>query len=454
MDVTESAHVNSRKGLKATAQVFFQFLSQDKYIVYLVLIALAGWSLASYDVNLLVLALPDIARELHISETMLGVLGFVVYGAQFFITLCAGSAMDAIGRRKVWMFCLTGCAVFTGLTFFVQNFWQLAIVRALASGFAYSELAVSITIVNEQVPARYRGFLYSIVQGGWPIGVFLASAVYLVIGDMGWRVVFLLGVVPVVMVMIGRKHIKESERYEHVQALKDAQQMGNNTTDVVAELQSQHQVDTRDLNKTSIRQLFSTAGYVRRQLILLSVIWIIYAISIVPSNFYITYWLQTYKHFTTAQTSMLLAVSGILGFFFYVLGGLLGEVIGRKKVQFWTAVLIPIFGFAFYYSQDYWLICLVYFCLYQVTNGTWSGAGFAYIGESFPTRIRGTAVGFISAMLVLGYMLGSLVWTVCTSILSPHNTWMFMAVIMPLGLFLTLFLKDIKPGTELEDIAT
>jgi MFS family permease len=130
------------------------------YLKYLILVALAGWTLASYDVNLLVLALPDIARSLHISEAGLGVLGFSVYGAQFCITIWAGYAMDRFGRRRIWMYCLTGTAIFTGLTYFVQDFWQLVLVRALASGLAYAELAVSITIVNEQAPAKHRGLLY------------------------------------------------------------------------------------------------------------------------------------------------------------------------------------------------------------------------------------------------------------------------------------------------------
>ena len=68
------------------------------YLKYLILVALAGWTLASYDVNLLVLALPDIARSLHISEAGLGVLGFSVYGAQFCITIWAGYE---IGRAHV-----------------------------------------------------------------------------------------------------------------------------------------------------------------------------------------------------------------------------------------------------------------------------------------------------------------------------------------------------------------
>jgi len=36
--------------------------ASGRYTVYLIAVALAGWALASYDVNLLVLALPDVAK--------------------------------------------------------------------------------------------------------------------------------------------------------------------------------------------------------------------------------------------------------------------------------------------------------------------------------------------------------------------------------------------------------
>ena len=37
-----------------------------RYTVYLIVVALAGWALASYDLNLLVLTIPDIAAELKL----------------------------------------------------------------------------------------------------------------------------------------------------------------------------------------------------------------------------------------------------------------------------------------------------------------------------------------------------------------------------------------------------
>lgn len=422
-----------------------------RYLAYLVIVALAGWALASYDVNLLVLALPDIAKGLGISETGIGILGFFVYAAQFCITIFAGYGMDRFGRRRVWMICLAGTAIFTGLTYFVQDFWQLVAVRALASGLAYSELAVSITIVNEQVPARGRGLLYSIVQGGWPLGVFLASGVYLLFGGFGWRFVFLLGVIPIIAVIIGRIFIKESERFEHVQAVKAARRRGDDAA--LQALLAHHDVAVEEIERVTVGQLFASAGYVRRQLVWLSITWIFYGASYVASNFYITYWLTKFKGFSSNGASALLLVSGGIGFLFYILGGWLGERYGRREVIIVTGALVAPLSLLFLIVQQSWLVVLVYFLLYQATNGTWSGAGYAYQGESFPTRVRGTAVGFLSAMQVLGFVVGTLIWTFLSSTTTPNITWLVLAVFVSLGLWSTLFLRRIPPHQELEAIS-
>ncbi|WP_428395017.1 MFS transporter [Lichenicoccus sp.] len=421
------------------------------YTLYLVLIALAGWALASYDVNLLVLALPAIAKGLHISQTGVGILGFFVYAAQFCITLFAGYGMDRFGRRRVWMFCLAGTAIFTGLTYFVQNYWQLVFVRAVASGLAYSELAVSITIVNEQLPARGRGLLYSIVQGGWPLGVFLASGVYLVFGQFGWRVVFLLGVIPIVAVIVGRFFVRESSRYEHVQEVKRARRAGDETR--VQALLAQQSVAVEELDRVTIGQLFAAKGYIRRQLVWLSITWIIYGTSYVATNFYITYWLTKFKGFSSSSASVLLLISGGIGFFFYILGGWLGERYGRREVIIVTGALVAPLSLLFLIAQQSWLVAVIYFLLYQATNGTWSGAGYAYQGESFPTRVRGTAIGFLSAMQVLGFVIGTLIWTGLSQTSTPTITWLVLAVLVSLGLWTTLLLRRIPPHQELEEIS-
>src|SRR5262249_55782244 len=111
--------------------------------------------------------IPDISQSLGLSQSRVGSLIFFVTAAQFVVALCAGFAMGTLGRKRMWMLCLAAAAVFTGLTYFVESFWQLTIMRMLASAFAMAELAVSITLVNEQVPARRRGLLYQFTNGTW-----------------------------------------------------------------------------------------------------------------------------------------------------------------------------------------------------------------------------------------------------------------------------------------------
>lgn len=424
-----------------------------RYVAYLIVIAVAGWALASYDTNLLVLALPDIQADLRLSDTAVGLLGFVVFAAEFVIALFIGYGMDRMGRRWMWMLCLAMAAVFTGLTVFVQDFTQLLIVRALASGFAQAELAVSVTLVNEQIPARRRGLLYSVVQGGYPLGVFLASGVYLLASSGGWRFVFVWGVVPLVVVAVGRWKIRESDRFLHLKAVREADAAGD--TERVAALRAERPINVEDMEKGSIRGLFATPGPVRSALVRLSVVWVLYATAFVAVNTYITVWLTREKGWQEGAVATLLLVSGGIGYLFYLLGGVLGERFGRRAVLVVTGLLVGPLNLLLLLSTSHVLEAVVFFLAFQATNGTWSGAGYTYQAENFPTRVRGTALGWMNAMFVLGLVVGSGLWTVLIGTTGPAVTWLVVAVVVGFAQGLSTFLlPTIRPGQELEAIAT
>lgn len=426
-----------------------------RYLVYLLVIATAGWALASYDFNLLVTALPTIAADLKLSQTQVGLLAFIVYGAMLAVSLLVGVAMDRFGRKVMWQVSLVGAAVFTGLTYFADSFWALILVRALASGFANSELAISITLVNEQVPAKHRGFLYSIVQGGWPLGVLLASGVFLVFNTglgINWHVVFLFGVIPLLIVIIGRRWVRPSQRYEQLHELRQAKKKGD--TDKVEELTERYNVDVDEIDKVSIRQLFADPGWARSQLIRTSIVWVLYGAGFVAVNSYIVDWLTQYRNFSRGHALTLLLIASGIGIGFYVLGGAMGERFGRQRVLVASAIATLGLTVGFYFAGPVWLIWLLYIVLYQVSNGTWSGTGYAYWAESFPTRVRGTAIGWLGGMYAAGLILGSGVWT---GLIAAHGaiTLLYVgagfAVLQVIGSF---FLPHIKPGQELEDVAT
>lgn len=424
-----------------------------RYTVALIALAFAGWMLASYDFNLLIVAIPDISTDLKLSATSVGLLGFLVYVAQFFIALGVGASMDTFGRKRLWQWVLVATAVFTGLTYFVGDFWELALVRALAGGFAMAELAVAITLVNEETTARRRGLLYSIVQGGFPVGVFMASGVYLAFHSLGWRTVFALGVLPLVVVIVCRRWMHESERWEHVDAIRKAKAAGDEET--VNRLLIEHDVAVEELEKVSVRQMLSDRTGIRSQLAKLSVAWLFYGTALVATNVYITYWLTKYDHWSSSEASTLLLVSGGLGFFFYILGGWLGERFGRRSVLIGSAGLtVPLAVLFLVSGHTQWLLAVSYFFLFQTTNGTWSGAGYAYWAESFPTRVRGTACGWLAAMFSLGNIIGTGLWTVLIGSLGSTGTWILLAVVLSAAQWgTTLMLRKIKPGQELETIA-
>jgi predicted MFS family arabinose efflux permease len=121
-------------------------------------------------------------------------------------------------------------------------------------------------------------------------------------------------------------------------------------------------------------------------------VWLCYSTSFVATNLYITDFMTRVKGLTGSQASLILLVCGGIGFFFYVLGGLIGERWGRREVLIGTGLLVAPLNFIFLFVNQYALIAIVYVLIYQVTNGAWSGAGYAYQAESFPTRVRGTAV--------------------------------------------------------------
>jgi MFS family permease len=426
-----------------------------RYVVYLIAIAVAGWALASYDFNLLVVALPTIAKSLHMSETQVGLLAFLVYGAMLILSLSVGYSMDRWGRKTMWQIALVGAAVFTGLTYFVQSFAWLVVIRALASGLANSELAISITLVNEQVPARRRGFLYSIVQGGWPLGVLLAAAVFLGLnGGLGldWHVIFLFGVIPLVMVIVGRHWVRPSERFEQIQEIKAAKKKGDEER--VQELLKQHEVDVEEVEQVTVKQLFAKPGWVRSQLLRTSIVWLLYSSAFVATNTFIVYWLTHYRAFSEGHAEALLLVAAGVGYFFYIFGGALGERFGRQRVLIASAAAALALTVGFYFVHASWAIWLLYILVYQATNGTWSGTGYAYWAESFPTRVRGTAIGWLGAMFTGGLIIGSGVWTALIGSQGARTLLIVGGGFALLQLVSSLWLPHIKPGKELEEVAT
>jgi hypothetical protein len=56
-------------------------------------------------------------------------------------------------------------------------------------------------------------------------------------------------------------------------------------------------------------------------------------------------------------------------------------------------------------------------------------------------------------MQIVGFVVGTLIWTALSATVSADMTWLVLAVAVSLGLWLTVFLRYIPPKLELEAIS-
>jgi SHS family lactate transporter-like MFS transporter len=84
------------------------------------------------------------------------------------------------------------------------------ILRALYGVAMGGEWGVGASLTMESVPAKWRGPVSGLLQAGYPSGYMLASVLYLALPWLGWRGMFMVGVIPALLVFYIRRTVPES----------------------------------------------------------------------------------------------------------------------------------------------------------------------------------------------------------------------------------------------------
>jgi MFS family permease len=191
---------------------------------YASFIAFIAWVFSVYDFILFGTLLPEMRGDFGWSEGYAATVSTLVSVGTFFVALLVGPLIDRVGRRMAMITTTAGAAISSGLTGLTPGGFSTPwIVGARsASGLGYSEQAVNSTYHNELYAAEEghgrrtnRGFLYSLVQGGWPVGVLFAALMSSILLPLvGWRGVFLVATFPAIVIAILGRRLKESPQHE------------------------------------------------------------------------------------------------------------------------------------------------------------------------------------------------------------------------------------------------
>lgn len=134
-------------------------------------------------------------------------LGWALGGGFF------GRMGDRMGRSRALSLTVLTYAVFTGLSFFAQTWWQLMIFRFLAALGVGGEWAVGASLLSETWPRRWRPWIAAVLQSGVNIGILLAVLANYFMATHPPRYLFLVGVLPAILVFWIRKAVPETEEW-------------------------------------------------------------------------------------------------------------------------------------------------------------------------------------------------------------------------------------------------
>jgi SHS family lactate transporter-like MFS transporter len=174
-----------------------------------------GWTLDAFDFFLMVFMFSAIAKEFGTNVPAVAIASTLTLAARPFGALVFGMLADQYGRKPVLMIDILLYSVLEFASAFAPSLTILLILRA-AFGFAMGgEWGIGASLAMESIPAKSRGFISGLLQEGYAAGYLLASLVFFFLFDkIGWRGMFMVGLIPALLILLIRLGVKESPVFE------------------------------------------------------------------------------------------------------------------------------------------------------------------------------------------------------------------------------------------------
>jgi MFS family permease len=342
-----------------------------------------------YDLNIVIVALPQLQASYHLSQAGASLWVAVVYlGAAPAVLLTRWA--DRRGRRKLLLVSITGYTLATLATAAAPSIVAFAGCQLAARFFLCTESVLVWTVVAEELPAGARGFgfgwlaMLSALGTGWSAilyGGILAPA------GLSWRVLYLAAVPVLAVVAVLRLRIPESSRFT---SAAGHGRLARRWTEILR------------------------PGH-RRRLALVCVTAALVNLTAQASVFVVDF-METQRHLSATAANLILVGAGAAAIPVLIVAGMASDRYGRKPVccAFLALSVLGLVGF-FVLARGPAGLALALAVTYAGQFGAWpTGTGFA--AELFPTALRalgGSAaklaavVGQVSSFLAAGALIGA-----------------------------------------------
>jgi MFS family permease len=335
-----------------------------------------------YDLAMLTAALPQIAASLDMAETDFGLyLGLIRLGALPAFALIPYA--DRIGRRRIFLATLVGTALCTLATAFTQTPLQFVVAQMATRTFFVTGSAIAFVMIAEEFPASHRGWGIGMLGALGATGHGVAMGLFSQIDRLpyGWRTLYAIGIVPILLLPFFRKRVQETGRFDS----HEASALG-------------------DTGSYSLAPLLALVREYPARALGIAVAGFLPSVGLVGAFQFTGYFTQTVHGWSPGQYAAMVFFGGAIGIVGNIVGGRLADRFGRRVVGITLLGSFP-FWVALFYNGPGWAVPIA-----------WIGFLFASQGgrvilrtlstELFPTSQRASASGLFAILEALGGAVG------------------------------------------------
>lgn len=350
----------------------FDWSATQKHVAFA---SFSSWMLDAFDFFILVFVLSDLANWFHASVSEVSIAIMLTLAVRPVGALLFGRMAEKFGRRPILMLNILMFSIFELLSAWSPTFTAFLIFRVIYGVAMGGIWGVASSLAMETIPDRARGLMSGIFQAGYPAGYLLASVIFgLFYSTVGWRGMFLIGALPVLLLPYIWFKVPESPVWLAARERKES---------------------------TALLPILRSHWKLCVYLVLLMACFNFFSHG--TQDLYPTF--LKVQHGFDPHTVSLIAISyNIAAMLGGILFGSLSEKIGRKKAMIIAAFLalpvLPLWAF----STGSFNIGLGAFLMQFVVQGAW-GVVPTYLNELVPANARAVLPGVV-------YQLGNLLASV------------------------------------------
>ena len=357
-----------------------------------------------------------IAEQAGLSGTALGIGLAVIRLASLGALPLTGMA-DRLGRRATL---LVTAAIGLGLTAVAAlspSYWFFVAIFALGRPLLSTTNALAQVNVAEQTGRGDRSKAVALVTAGYGVGAGLTAIIHsLWQHAVGFRILFASALVPLVLLVVVRRFVEESDRYV-----------------TTSNLSLLHEVPV----------LGVVASGLRRRLGVVAAVTFFIAVIAGPATSFVFLYAENVVRQSGVLTAAMVVAAGAAGLGGLLAGRYLADRLGRRPSIVLGVAMLSGFS-VLTYSGSGGLLFAGY--VLGVLGGSVLAPGLgAFVNELFPTSVRASVAGWCVAASVIGAVVGLLSFG---ELVDVGNSFSFAAGVIFLPAFLPALLCFAAPETK------